>query len=84
MASGEDKGFVLIVVLVLAASMFAGNLEKNPTGLVTNPPANPAESGECKLNAYDPHPLTTSYNKCCGGSGKSIPGYSWNEILCSP
>ena len=86
MGRGNDRKFVLTVLLVLAASLSASILMDSPTGMQSIPNVQPDSSpilGNCYSVQYDPYPFLTTLTNCCYST---LPNYKWNtnmeEVFC--
>jgi hypothetical protein len=86
MRRGDDRKFVLTVLLVLAASLSASILMDSPTGMQgipTNQPESSPALGNCYTQPYDPYPFTTTLTNCCQST---LPNYRWEssieEVFC--
>ena len=69
----KNTGLVVAIILILAAALFASQLNPNPTGKtyrVNQPP----EFGDCYNSPKDPYPDHTTLTNCCHGT---IPNYKW-------
>ena len=76
MERGNERKFVLTVLLVIAASFSASILMDSPTGQYGS-----EDNGECYTVSYDPFPFTTTLTNCCY---TTLPNYKWkrgNEVV---
>ncbi len=73
----KNTGLVVAIILILAAAMFAAQLNPNPTGKTLKTYEKVSDQfGECHKFTKDPYPPTTTKYNCCYGYTK-IHNYKW-------
>ena len=80
MKKRPSNTFIILAAVVLAASMLAGQLSQEPTGMLSRQRTQTEiVFGQCFESQYDANPYTTTLTNCCRTS-ISKPGpnnYKW-------
>ncbi len=81
MEKGSNKTFVLVVLVILAASMLSAQLtNQDPSGMLARQnvqrpmPAGKIVFGQCYDGPYDTTPYRTTLTNCCK---TKLPNYKW-------
>ena len=80
MEKGSNKTFVLVVLVILAASMLSAQLTGDPSGMLARQtlqrqaPVSRITLGQCYDGPYDTTPYKTTLTNCCK---TDLPNYKW-------